>query len=55
MSDAMEPGAMGVAHLLSQSSGMGLLPLVLLVLMSAFLDAIVSWVCPSSSPVLSAP
>ena len=34
MSDAMEPGAMGVAHLLSQSSGIGLLPLVLLVLMS---------------------
>ena len=34
MSDAMDPGAMGVAHLLSQSSGMGLLPLVLLVLMS---------------------
>ena len=34
MSDAMDPGAMGVAHLLSQSSGVGLLPLVLLVLMS---------------------
>ena len=34
MSDAMEPGVMGVAHLLSQSSGIGLLPLVLLVLMS---------------------
>ena len=34
MSDAMDPGAMGIAHLLSQSSGVGLVPLVLLVLMS---------------------
>jgi biopolymer transport protein ExbB len=34
MNGAMEPGAMGIAHVLSQSSGMGLLPLVLLVLMS---------------------
>ena len=34
MNEAMEPGAMGIAHLLSQSSGIGLVPLVLLVLMS---------------------
>ena len=34
MSDAMDPGAMGIAHLLSQSSGVGLVPLILLVLMS---------------------
>ena len=34
MRDAMDPGAMGIAHLLSQSSGVGLVPLVLLVLMS---------------------
>ena len=34
MSEGMDPGVMGIGHLLSQSSGMGLVPLVLLVLMS---------------------
>lgn len=34
MSEGMDPGVMGIGHLLSQSSGVGLVPLVLLVLMS---------------------
>ena len=34
MSEGLDPGVMGIGHLLSQSSGVGLVPLVLLVLMS---------------------